>query len=186
MSRPHRPTRQANGAPWRVVVVLLTLLLAAPLSAQERPARVAMVDMQRLLDSAPQMQQARARLTAEFAERDAALREQRDRLAQMEQRLRGAAPSLPDIDAAALGREIETLRRSIGRTQDRLRDDLAARNREERDRVWDQLNDAVAQYARANDIDLVLPSPVLYASARVDITDRVLDLLRQQASGAPP
>jgi outer membrane protein len=104
----------------------------------------------------------------------------------MEQRLRGAAPSLPDIDAAALGREIETLRRSIGRTQDRLRDDLAARNREERDRVWDQLNDAVAQYARANDIDLVLPSPVLYASARVDITDRVLDLLRQQANETPP
>jgi Skp family chaperone for outer membrane proteins len=44
----------------------------------------------------------------------------------------------------------------------------------------------VTQYARANDIDLVVPTPVLYASARIDITDRVLDLLRQQANETPP
>lgn len=186
MNRPRSATRQAGFLPRLVAAVLVLLLSCLPLAAQERPARVALVDMQRLLDSAPQMQQARARLTAEFAERDAELGEQRRRLAQMEQRLREQSLQLPEADAAALSREADTLRRSIERTQNRLRDDLAARNRAERDRVWDQLNDAVAQYARANDIDLVVPTPVLYASARIDITDRVLDLLRQQANEPPP
>lgn len=184
MSRPQRATRQAGWAARLVAAVLL--LLCLPLAAQdlqERPARVALVDMQRLLDNAPQMQAARARLTAEFAQRDAELRGQRERLAQMEQRLRELPPN--DPAGVTLAREVDTLRRTLERTQNRLRDDLAARNREERDRVWDQLNDAVAQYARANGIDLVLPTPVLYGSARVDITDRVLDLLRRQPSETP-
>ena len=186
MNQPRSATRQAGILPRLVAAMLVLLVPCLSLVAQERPARVALVDMQRLLDSAPQMQQARARLTAEFTERDAELGEQRRRLAQMEQRLREQSLQLPDADAAALSREADTLRRSIERTQNRLRDDLAARNRAERDRVWDQLNDAVAQYARANDIDLVVPTPVLYASARIDITDRVLDLLRQQANEPPP
>lgn len=157
------------------------MLCLLPLTAaQDAAPRIALVDMQRLLDEAPQMAAARDRLSREFADRNAELERQQAQLAQMERRLREQGASMPQLDAEQLGRDVDVLRRALERASDRLRDQLAARNREERDRVWLQLNDAVAQYAREVGIDLVVPTPVLYASARVDITDRVLDRLRRQ------
>lgn len=163
---------------------LLALFWVGAVIAQDSAPRIGLVDMQRLLDEAPQMTEAKTRLTREFADRNAELQRQRSQLEQMELRLREQGPSMPQQQAEQLAREVDVLRRALERTQDRLRDELATRNREERDRVWLLLNEAVAQYARDSGIDLVLPSPVLYASARVDITDRVLDLLRRRPPGA--
>ena len=55
-------------------------------------------------------------------------------------------------------------------------------------RVWQQINDSVIEYARAQGFDLIVPSPVVYASTRIDITDAVLDKLRQNkaATSAKP
>lgn len=185
MNRPGDARGRTGGHVLRVLGWLL-VLLSSSLAAQDPATRIALVDMQRLLDEAPQMAAAKDRLTREFADRNAELQRQRGQLEQMERRLREQGNAMPGPDAEALGREVETLRRALQRARDRLRDELASRNREERDRVWLQLNDAVAQYARDAGIDLVLPSPVLYASARVDITDRVLDRLRRQVAEAPP
>ncbi|MCK7592624.1 OmpH family outer membrane protein [Pseudomarimonas salicorniae] len=179
----NRPIHARGRASRRILCVLGWLLLgfSALTGAQERAQKIALVDMQRLLDEAPQMAAAKTRLTREFADRNADLVQQRSQLEQMQRRLREQGASMPQADAEQLARDIDVLRRALERAQDRLRDELAARNREERDRVWLQLNDTVAQYARDAGIDLVLPTPVLYASARVDITDRILDRLRQQA-----
>lgn len=181
-----RPVHARHAARSTVAGVLALLLAALwlPALAQEPSPRLAIVDMQRLLDEAPQMATARQRLTREFAPRDAELSRQREQLAQMERRLSEQGEAMPRQEAEALAREIGVLRRAAERARERLRDALATRNREERDRVWLQLNDAVAQYARDAGIDLVLPTPVLYASARIDITDRVLDRLRRQAGEA--
>lgn len=184
MNRPG-DARGRTGGPVLRVLGWLLVLLASAVAAQEPAPRIAMVDMQRLLDEAPQMAAAKQRLTREFADRNAELQRQRGQLEQIERRLREQGGSMPAADAEALGREADVLRRALQRARDRLRDELASRNREERDRVWLQLNDTVAQYARDAGIDLVLPSPVLYASARVDITDRVLDRLRGQAAEPP-
>jgi outer membrane protein len=55
---------------------------------------------------------------------------------------------------------------------------LRSRTEEEIDRAFPKISDAVAEYARAQGYDLVLSSPVVYASGRVDITDAVLDQLQ--------
>ena len=183
MNRPCDARGRAGG---RVPCVLgwLLLLLCSLAVAQEPAPRIALVDMQRLLDEAPQMAAAKTRLTREFADRNADLERQRSQLEQMERRLREQGTAMPQDEGERLAGEIDVLRAALERARDRLRDQLATRNREERDRVWLQLNDAIAQYARDTGIDLVLPTPVLYASARVDITDRILDRLRRQAREA--
>lgn len=182
MSQPLQPRRWSRPA---AGLMAIPLLLVVGLCMAQTP-RVAIVDMQRLLDEAPQMVAARERLTREFAPRDAELARQREQLRQMEGRLREQGGQMPAEAARRLAEEVEVLRRALERAEERLREELAARNREERDRVWGQLGEAVSRYARDNGIDLVLPTPVLYASARIDITDRVLDLLRRDAAEARP
>jgi outer membrane protein len=88
-------------------------------------------------------------------------------------------------DADALKREIDALDRSIKRNREAMRNDLKSRSDQELDKSWREINDAVVAFAREQGYDIVVPSPVVYASARVDITDQVLDRLRKQFRDKP-
>ena len=71
-----------------------------------------------------------------------------------------------------------------------MRNDLKSRSDQELDKSWREINDAVVEFAREQGFDLIVPSPVVFASPRVDITDQVLDRLTQavprRAAGATP
>lgn len=170
-----------RGARLRPVALLLCLLALLPsvAVAQDAP-RVAYVDMQRLLTESPQALAAQTRLQLEFEARDELLREDAARLEALEQRQRRDAAILSAADAQALEREIETLRRSVRQTRERLRTELEERKESEYQRFFMQITDSVIEYARDEGIDLVVPGPVVFASNRIDITDNVLERLRRQ------
>ena len=88
-------------------------------------------------------------------------------------------------DAENLKREIDSLERSIKRGRDDLHNDFNARALAERDKIWQEINNAVVEYAHANGYDLIVTSPVVYASPRIDITDAVLERLRRAKPAAP-
>lgn len=190
LRRPHtrRPT-DATGARGRSCRALLLLSLAvggfnAPVLAQQATAtRIAYVDMKRLIDDSPQVRAARARLQREFDASVALLREDEQRVTGLQARLLTADAN----DAATLRAELDPLRRSVERTRERLRAELESRSEQEVQRAWPILNEAIASYARDNGLDLVVSSGALYVSGRVDITDRVLDLLeRERREGERP
>src|SRR5690606_215406 len=85
----------------------------------------------------------------------------------------------------ALGDEIEALARKVRRTRDTLRDELGRRSQEETAERFREINEAVAAYARENRYDLIVSSPVFYASPNIDITDQVLARLRELARQNP-
>lgn len=170
-------------AVWLRLLALLPLLACVAATAQNGTTRLAYVDMARLIDSAPQIVAGRARLAKEFAEADARLRDDQRRLDALEARVAAGDETAETIDALTV--EAMALRRSIERSRQRLSDELAARVQQETDRAWPQIEEAVAAYAREQGYDIVLQGPVLYASGRIDITDRVLERLRASAPGTP-
>lgn len=181
------PARRALPGRWRAAACLLLALagwLALPVAAQA--PRIGYVDMQRLLDNAPQVIDARTRLTREFALRDQQLTGDEQRLATLEARQREATDVAGSEEAARLAAEINALRRSVERTRLRLREELRARTAEEVDRAFPRINETVAEYAREQGYDLVLSSPIVYASGRLDITDAVLDRLRRDFDNGQP
>ena len=89
-------------------------------------------------------------------------------------------------DADALQREIDALDRSSKRNRDALRAELKTRSDQELDRSWREINDAAVEFAREQGYDLIVPSPVIYASPKVDVTDQVLDRLRRKAKAQTP
>lgn len=152
------------------------LLLALSLPAQHLHAqpRIGYVEMKRLLDNAPQLGGSSERLQAEFAERDRQLRADQARLDRMRQEQREGGTEGP-----ASG-EIEALERRIQRTREALREELRRRSEQEVELRFQQISEAVADFARANHYDLIVHSPVFYASPAIDITDQVLTLLNQR------
>ena len=171
---------RASAGKWRYVGAFALALAFAPLfaPAQTAAGKVGYVDLKRLIDNAPQMVESRNRLQREFAPRDAALKSDETRLADMNKRYARDGAIMSKTDADALKRQIDTLDGAIKRTRETLRNDLNTHAAADRDRIWQQINDAVIDYARAHDYDLIVPSPVVYANPRIDITDAVLDQLR--------
>jgi outer membrane protein len=181
--------RHGSGAiaRWRIGACVLLAWLPMFAAGQSGAGKIGYVDLKRLLDNAPQMQDSRAKLQQEFAGRDTALKADEAKLAGLQQKYDRDASIMTKPDADALKRQIDTLDRANKRTRETLRGELNTRATAERDRIWAQINDSVIEYARGQGYDLIVPSPVVYASTRIDITDAVLDKLRQtKAAGATP
>lgn len=176
MAQP-APTARRIFAAWlaAMLVGICSAFAQAPSTT-----KIGYVDMKRLLDNAPQIVAGRSKLENEFAGRDAALKADEKHLAD----LRGSVALQPDETRQ---REIDALERSIKRQREKLRNELKARSDQELDNSWREINDAVVAFAREQDYDLIVASPVVFASERVDVTDKILDRLRRQASkGAKP
>lgn len=165
--------QHANAA-WRLALALV--LLPAIGQAQ---GKLGYVDMKRLLDNAPQVQAGRERLQREFAARDTALKQDETRLATLRSDFDRNGALLEKSEADTRKREIDALERSVKRTRDELRAELKSRSDQELDKSWQEINNTVVDYAREQGLDLVVPSPVVYADPRIDITDRVLERLRR-------
>jgi outer membrane protein len=165
---------------------MLTMLMAGAALAQD--IRIGYVDMKRLLDSAPQVIAGRAELDIEFRPRNNELLADEELLLQMEQEL-AAASGLTREQVAARQREIRNLRRSIERRREDLAEELNFRRNQQIKELGDGIELAVETVAKRQGYDLVLSSPVAYASEAIDITDEVLAFLetdyerRSQRSG---
>ena len=167
--------------------MLVLEALVPPAAVAQTPAatRIGYVDMKRLLDNAPQVLAGREKLSKEFQPRDASLKADEKRLDELRERQQKEGATMATTDADALKREIDALDRSIKRNRESMRNDLKSRSDQELDKSWREINDAVVAYAREQGYDIIVPSPVVYASARVDITDQVLDRLRKQYREKP-
>src|SRR2546422_739379 len=61
--------------------------------------------------------------------------------------------------------------------------EINARSAAESNRILNLIQDTAIEYARAQGYDLVVPSPVVYANPRIDITDAVLQRLKTLGAG---
>lgn len=158
----------------RASILTLLMLLAGAAVAQD--IRIGYVDMKQLLDNAPQVIAGRAELDIEFRPVNDQLLEDEARLLQLEQEL-ASATGLTREQVAAREREIRNLNRSIERRREDLADELNFRRNQQIKELGEEIEMAVETVARREGYDLVLSSPVAYASDAIDITDKVLTFL---------
>jgi outer membrane protein len=152
---------------------MLGIAFSATAIAQE--LRIGYVDMKEVLDNAPQVIAGRAKLDQEFRSRNDAIEMDELRAESLESRLQQG--DLASDRQLALERELRELRRNVSRRKEDLRDELSFRRTEEVQRLEEQINIAVQEIAQRNGFDLILSSPVIYASPALDITDLILEQL---------
>lgn len=156
-----------------ICLLLLGLAFSAMVSAQE--LRIGYVDMKDVLDNAPQVIAGRAKLDMEFRSRNDAIEMDEMRAAALEQRLQQADMSTDN--RSLVDRELRELRRNVSRRKEDLRDELSFRRTEEVQQLEAQINIAVQEIAQRNGFDLIISSPVIYASPDLDITNLILEQL---------
>lgn len=158
---------------------------AAAASTASTTTKIGYVDIKRLVDNSPQMIDAKARLTREFAQRDEAIKADDAKLTALKQRYERDNAIMTKTDAEALKREIDASERANKRMKDEARADINARSAAESNRILTLIQDTAIEYARTQGYDLVVPSPVVYANPRIDITDAVLQRLKTLGTAKP-
>ncbi|NNK33713.1 MAG: OmpH family outer membrane protein [Xanthomonadales bacterium] len=153
--------------------LILGLALSGPAIAQQ--PRIGYVDMKVVLDNAPQVIAGRAKLDQEFRGRNDAIQMDEMRADSLEMRIQQG--DLTGDSRLRLERELRELKRNISRRKEDLRDELSFRRTEEVQQLEAQINVAVREIAERNGYDLIVSSPVIYASPQMDITDLILEQL---------
>lgn len=159
------------------VLLGLAVIIANPATANQ--TSLAYVDMERLLQRAPQIVEGRAKLEEEFRLRGESIAEEEQRLEELRQRLRDEGDLMSEAQLRQLERRINALEIEIERSSETLQDEFSIRLNEEMVEVQEQMNSVIRELARERSIDMVVANPVLFASDRIDITDLVLERLEE-------
>jgi outer membrane protein len=158
--------------------LFVALVLALPLSlahAQATDMKIGFVSIAKILNSAPQADAASKRLEQEFAPRQRGLVEAQNSLRRLEERLAKDGAVMGDSQRRSLESDIRNQARELKRTSDEFREDFNLRRNEELGRFQKQVLDVINSVAREEGFDLVVnDGATLYASSRVDVTDKVL------------
>lgn len=140
--------------------------------------QIGYVNMKQVLDNAPQVIAGREKLDLEFRPQNEAIEADEAQVEALEQQLTNG--DISTDERAILERDIREMRRGINRQREDLRDELSFRRTEEVQRLEDQINQAVQEIAQRYGYELVLSSPVVYASERLDITNLILEQLQAE------
>ena len=158
------------------------LLFAAPAASQ---SSVGFVSLDRILREAPPAKIAQSKLEQEFSGRAQDLQRQADQLKKMQENLEKNAVTMSESERQKREREFGDTNREFQRKQREFNEDLAQRRKQEFDSVIESANRAVRQIAEAEKLDVVFQNEqVVWASTRIDITDKVIKALSGPRAGA--
>lgn len=154
--------------------VVLATLTSVGVQAQE--LRIGYVNGDRVLRDAAPAKAALAKLESEFGKRDRELNDAATRLKATADRLEKDAPTLTESERARRQRDLLDQDRDLQRRRREFQEDFAQRKNEETQVVLERANRAIKQIFDQEKYDLIVQDAV-FASARVDITDKVIRVL---------
>ena len=178
-SSTHTSARAVCGAltRWMTAAVMLAAC-AAPTVAQE--LKIGYVNSERVLREATPAKAAQVKLEAEFSKREKELNDQTVKLKASADKLEKDTPTLSQSEQARRQRELVELDRDIQRKRREFQEDLNQRRNEELASVVERANRVIKQIFDAEKFDVILQE-VVFASGRVEITDKVIRLLNAPA-----
>ena len=160
-----------------VLMSLMTLAMIAPFNVQSAELKVGYVQVDKILQDAPQTAESGKKLEREFSPRSLELDRMSRQIKELETVLDKDGLTISETERRNKERDVQNIKIEFQRKQRELREDINLRKNEELGSLQDRINKAVQSVAEADGYDLVVYSGVAYASKKIDITDKVLKLL---------
>lgn len=158
----------------KIYLLVVCLIFALPAAAE---LRVGYVQVDKILQEAPQTAESGKKLEKEFSPRSQELDRLAKQIKDQESALDKDALTISENDRRNKERDIQNLKTEFQRKQRELREDISIRKNEELSLLQDRVNKAVQSVAEAEGYDLIVYSGVAYAKKTIDITDKVLKAL---------
>ena len=139
--------------------------------------KVGFVQVDKILQEAPQTIESNKKLEKEFSSRTDKLKADVKALKERESSFSKDALTMKESERDSKEKSLSQLRVDVQRKERELREDINIRRNEELGGLQEQINKAVTSVSKAEGFDLVLYNGVAYASEKIDITDKILKSL---------
>jgi len=139
--------------------------------------KVGFLNTERVLrESAPAVR-AQKKLEREFEKRAADLAKMQKQIGDLQAALDRDGATMAEGERNNKVRELSNLQRDFQRNDRSLREDVNQRKNEELASLQERANKIIQQIAESEKFDLILQEPIVWASPRIDLTDRIIKLL---------
>ena len=164
-----------NASSKAVAVLVLGLIACAGVAAAE--LKIGFLSTERVLrESAPAVR-AQKKLEKEFEKREADLKKMDRQIRDLQAILDRDGATMAESERNNKVRELSNLTRDFQRNDRSFREDVNLRKNEELASLQERADKIIKQIADVEKFDLILQEPVVWASPRIEITDRVIKLL---------
>lgn len=159
-----------------VFVAALAAVSLMTAGAVQAEVKIGYINTQRVLSDAPQAARAKKKIEKEFEKRNLELQKMAKQLQSLQESMEKNAVTLPEAERRNKEREFTDLGRDFQRREREFKEDLNLRQNEEMAAIFERVNKAIKAIGETEKFDLIVQE-ALYASPRIDITDRVLKQL---------
>jgi outer membrane protein len=157
------------------VAIILSAWAVTSLAAD---MKIGFVNTERVFREAAPAKRAQQALEREFSARNAELTRVEKQGRDLQQELERDTVTMPESVRREKERQLADISRNFQRMQREVREDLNLRRNEELAKVQERATRVINQIAEQEKFDLVIQEAV-FASSRIDITDRVIRALAQ-------
>lgn len=162
-----------------VKTLAASALVLAAVGAQAQELKIGYVNSDRVLRDAAPAKAAQSKLEAEFSKREKDLADLANKLKAAGDKLEKDAPTLAESERNRRQRDLVEQDREFQRKRREFQEDLNQRKNEELATVVERANKVIKQIFESEKYDLIIQEAV-FASPRVDITDKVIKALNAQ------
>lgn len=157
-------------------VLALLFCLALPAAAQTADLKIGFVNTEKVFRDSQLAIKAQKKLEKEFQSREQDIQKMVKQGKDLQAMLEKEGLTMSEADRNKKQKDLANLSRDIQHAQREFREDLNQRKNEEFSAVQDKARKAIMEIAEKEKFDLILEN-VVYASPKVDVTDRVLKAL---------
>ena len=157
-------------------ILSLLVCCALPLAAQAAELKIGFVNTEKVFRDAPIAIKAQKKLEKEFQTREQDIQKQVKQARDLQSYLEKEGLTISEAERNKKQKDLANLSRDIQHAQREFREDLNQRKNEEFASVQERARKAIVEIAEKDKFDLIVEN-VVYASPKVDITDRVLKAL---------
>ena len=158
--------------------ILVAAVCFGALAAGAAEMKIGFVNTERVFREAAPAKRAQQKLEREFAARNAELGKIEKQGRDLQSELERENVTIPESVRRDKERQLADISRNFQRLQREIREDLNLRRNEELAAVQERATRVINQIAEQEKFDLVIQEAV-FASGRIDITDRVIRALAQ-------
>ncbi len=164
----------------KLAIVAMGILISG--SAAANDFKIGFVNTERVFRDAAPAVRAQKKIELEFAKRDQEMQKMAEQIRKLQEALEKNSVTMSETERRNKDREFGELNKDFQRKQREFREDLNQRRNEELAAVLERANRTIKAIAEAEKYDIIFQEAV-YASPRIDITDKVIKALDDKPAG---
>lgn len=166
--------------PSLITVFFLFISLIPTLASAAGPYKIGFVNTGKVLREAPQARAVEERLKASFLAREKILKEKQQKLFVLEAKIKNEDTSITKVEKRRLERQFRLKVSQLKFEQQEYKEDQNLKRNEEIRLLQNQIATVLTRIGDEQKFDLILTEGVTYVSDKIEITDMVIEALKNK------